>query len=101
MRLIRYIIRKVVDLWYGCFYIFSAFTLFLFFAIILVGIAGMLDIGGIKQDIILWGYVAVTVVYTVTKIILWVVKVYRKIEILWNKYFHKNHISNKPSAPNT
>lgn len=99
MKVIRWFFKTVIDILAGCFYLFSACTLFVTCAVILgIGI-GMMDISGKAQDLILWGYVAFVGTYFVAKIVLWLVKLYRKTFCLWDKTIKKHNSSEKPILP--
>ena len=99
MKVIKWIFKKVLDILTGCFYLFSAFTLFVTVAVIIAVAIGFLNISGKTQDIILWGYVAFVGIYFVAKIALWVVKFYKKMVGMWNKHFRNPNVSDEPILP--
>lgn len=90
MKFIRIILYKIGGLLYKCFYLFSACTLVLFMGVILIWLLGMLDIHGTKQDIIVWVYVTVISIYTLTKVFLWLRKTFVALRAFYMKLFHKS-----------
>jgi len=63
---------------YGCFYLFSAFTLTLSGFLLLLYIIWVADIRGLMHDIILWIYIIFVVTYSSVKIIIWIYKFYTR-----------------------
>lgn len=85
MRLLRLIIKKLLDVWNWLFYLFSAFTLILVGIIILVCVTGWMNIHGVIQNIIIWIYIVFVGVYTSVKCALWCLKVIRRILSAFDK----------------
>ena len=95
----------VALVFFGFMWLLSAILPYVIMGIIIliavilgIGI-GMMDISGKAQDLILWGYVAFVGTYFVAKIVLWLVKLYRKTFCLWDKTIKKHNSSEKPILP--
>lgn len=79
----------MTDIFKGCFYLFSAYTLVMLGVFLLTLLFGVFDIHGLKEKVIIYAYLFVVGVYAIGKGVLWVVNVYKKIHTLYRQLFDK------------
>lgn len=89
MKVFKWIFKTMTDIFKGCFYLFSAYTLVMLGVFLLTLLFGVFDIHGLKEKVIIYAYLFVVGVYAIGKGVLWIINMYKKFCALYRQFFGK------------